>query len=434
MNWIVGCIAAITFSWAVIRQVALPRHLAYAAAPLGMLAVLSASWVIGLFFGIPVVGIDVALLVAGLALIAITPVRLRREFVSGGSPLLKVAFVVGCAVAASALIAHMLRFPDGGNDAFIIWNLRARWLFRAGSDFHSAFSPRILFWTHQDYPLLLPALVARAFDLLGHESAAVPAVIAFVFTAASVGVVFAGAPATGRWLSALAVVTTPALVMQGATEQADLPLAAFLGAATAILIAREHGDQRAIALAGAFASMAAWTKNEGSLHLLLMAAAVMLDERRARAALAFFLGALPLLALLAFFKFSYATRNDLLQMSLAPALARAMSPDRWSALVPLLLRRIVLLQAWGLHLAGLVVWFAIFRRLTAKRPHLYWLSWVPFTTMATHLCILLCQPHDLVFMFKVTIDRLLIQIWPSILLLLSWRVPAREAYLVGASA
>jgi hypothetical protein len=179
--------------------------------------------------------------------------------------------------------------------------------------------------------------------------------------------------------------------------------------------------------------MAAWTKNEGSLHLLLMAAAVMLDERRARAALAFFLGALPLLALLAFFKFSYATRNDLLQMSLAPALARAMSPERWSALVPLLLRRIVLLQAWGLHLAGLVVWFAIFRRLTAKRPHLYWLSWVPFTTMATHLCILLCQPHDLVFMFKVTIDRLLIQIWPSILLLLSWRVPAREAYLVGAS-
>src|SRR5229473_1851603 len=104
MNGTVACIAAVTFSWALLRQVALPRHLAYAVAPLGMLAVLSASWVIGLFFGIPVVGIDVALLVAGLALIATTPERLRREFVSGGSPLLKVAFVVGCAVAASALI------------------------------------------------------------------------------------------------------------------------------------------------------------------------------------------------------------------------------------------------------------------------------------------------------------------------------------------
>jgi len=38
MNGTVACIAAVTFSWALLRQAALPRHLAYAVAPLGVLA------------------------------------------------------------------------------------------------------------------------------------------------------------------------------------------------------------------------------------------------------------------------------------------------------------------------------------------------------------------------------------------------------------
>ena len=38
-----------------------------------------------------------------------------------------------------------------------------------------------------------------------------------------------------------------------------------------------------------------------------------------------------------------------------------------------------------------------------------------------NLFILLAQPHDLTFMFKVTIDRLLFQLWPAIVLLVAWR-------------
>src|SRR5205807_5392008 len=144
---------------------------------LGAAAVFSASWIVHLFTGVPEVAIDGPLAVAALVFLWKQSGEKKPPAAGRG------IFFAACAVAAAALIDHIARYPDGGNDAFIIWNLRARWLFRAGADFRSAFSPEILFWTHQDYPLLLPGLVARGFALLGHESRAVPAVAAVLFTA-----------------------------------------------------------------------------------------------------------------------------------------------------------------------------------------------------------------------------------------------------------
>src|SRR5207249_4288688 len=100
----------------------------------------------------------------------------------------------------------------------------------------------ILVWTHQDYPLLLPGAVARGFQLIGRESSAVPIVIALVFAALAVATVVAAAPRDRRWLAGLALVTTPNLVLLAATEEADVPLAAFLAAAIAILLVRVPGS------------------------------------------------------------------------------------------------------------------------------------------------------------------------------------------------
>lgn len=249
----------------------------------------------------------------------------------------------------------------------------------------------------------------------------VPAVIAVLFTACLSGITVTGALQDRRWMVGLALVTTPALVTQAATEQADVPLAAFVAAATAILLVRKRGDLRALAAAGAFASMAAWTKNEGLLHLLLLGTAAALDERRLKAALAFMIGALPFLLLLTMFKTQFAPRNDLLQVPVVAALQRLLMPERWLTLAVLLGRRVVLLQAWGLHLLALVAWVVFGRNRSALPAGARWLSWIPVVTVAIHLGILLAQPHDLTFMFKVTIDRLLLQLWPAILLVVSWR-------------
>ena len=70
-------------------------------------------------------------------------------------------FAAGAVVCTLAMIEHTMHAPDGGYDAWMIWNLRVRFLVRA-RDFHAAFSPHLLYWAQQDYPWLLPGVVAQA--------------------------------------------------------------------------------------------------------------------------------------------------------------------------------------------------------------------------------------------------------------------------------
>src|SRR2546428_4987341 len=80
----------------------------------------------------------------------------------------------------------LLANPHGtGWDAFAIWNLHARFLFRGGQYWREGFSA-LLPWSHPDYPLLLPASVAHFWKYLNTDSAPVSAVIAFVFTFSTV--------------------------------------------------------------------------------------------------------------------------------------------------------------------------------------------------------------------------------------------------------
>lgn len=432
MNAMLDCVVSAAISWALLRFVVLPPVLRWTLCVLGTLAVWSASWTVATLWDLAPWAVDTALLLVAIASKALASSRNAKREPQDSDRVEKLAFFAICVIATSALIEHLMRYPDGGNDAFIIWNLRARWLFRAADQFKTAFSPEILFWAHPDYPLLLPALVVRGFTAIGRETAAIPGVVAVLFAACSVAVVVGGAPHRRRWLAGLAMVTTPALVMLAATEQADVPLAAFLGASVAVLIVRQPGDLRALVAAGAFASMAAWTKNEGSLHFLLIAAAVVLQERRLKPLLAFVAGSLPFLALLIAFKLSNAPANDLLGMTVASALRRALSPERWWTLLTLSLRRLSLLQVWGLHLVALLVFLIIGRRYSRMPPHLTFLSYVPAAAMFVHAAILLGQPHDLTFMFKVTIDRLLIELWPAIILLVFARISS-PSELVASS-
>ena len=91
-------------------------------------------------------------------------------------------------VALVSVIVSALASPHGDWDAWAIWNQHARFLFRGGgSDAWRAFLA--INWSQPDYPLLLPASVARVWAYAGHESTLGPALIAIVFGIASVALV-----------------------------------------------------------------------------------------------------------------------------------------------------------------------------------------------------------------------------------------------------
>jgi len=160
-------------------------------------ALLSAAATAAWLWHLPPWLADGAFLLLGLALASGLRARRRGPANDTLDRPLHLAFWVASAVALASAVTHLSRFPHGGNDAWIIWNLRARWLFRAGPGGEaSAFSPDILFWSHTDYPLLLPQLIARGDQIAGRESQAIPACLGLLFGGVSVALVVAALPFT----------------------------------------------------------------------------------------------------------------------------------------------------------------------------------------------------------------------------------------------
>ena len=101
--------------------------------------------------------------------------------------------VIGMAEGGVAVLAtfvlNSMASPHGEWDAWAIWNLRARFLFRGRPDWHTAFSQHLA-WSHPDYPPLLPSAIARSWAFIGADPTIVPITVALLFSAATVGLLY----------------------------------------------------------------------------------------------------------------------------------------------------------------------------------------------------------------------------------------------------
>ena len=326
-------------------------------------------------------------------------------------------YAAACALVTAAVVEHTLRFPDGGYDAWMIWNTRARFLLRA-ADFHTAFSPRLLFWLHQDYPWLLPGAVAQAFLLGNTESLAVPALLSLLFAVLALSVLtLAVARLRGlTWglFAGLALATTPCFATFSSNQQSDLPLSAFLALCAALLaISQEEGRDDLLVLAGFAAGLGAWTKNEGLLYVGCIGAALFWRERKLRPVALFAAGTAPLLALLLGFKLGLRPPNDFVLFTTPQALvARALSPGRWGELLLLVLRRIVYFQDFALWvLAELLLLVLVLRKLPGSV-----MGTALLLACAAYAPIYVLQPHPVEWIYRTSVDRIFIQLWPAAIL------------------
>ncbi|HEY9897909.1 MAG TPA: glycosyltransferase family 39 protein [Pantanalinema sp.] len=332
---------------------------------------------------------------------------------------------------AGAVFVSMLGFgvnaihnPHGGWDAWAIWNLRARFLFRGEAHWTDAFS-ETLAWSHPDYPLLLPAAIARAWHYGALETQLVPALIGFMFTFATVGLMVWG---VGRLrgrsqglLAGLVLLGTPFFVQHGASQYAEPPLA-FYFLATLVLLTSANAAApseryRWLFLAALAAGFGAWTKNEGGLFLLVMllvqgACWVRAKGRRwSRYDLAGMGAGLagPALLLLAFKK-TLAPANDVIGAQTAGTLAsHLLDPARHAQIAAAFWEQF---NRFGHGMAvGLVVFMLLAgreRSLRGVRP-----TWAVVGLMlAGYYGVYLITPWNLGWHLATSLDRLFLQLWP----------------------
>jgi hypothetical protein len=331
-----------------------------------------------------------------------------------------------------AFVMATKREPDGGWDAVAIWNLRARFLYRGDqAGWRDGFT-ETLACTHPDYPLLLPAFIARTWKLAHRETRVVPVATACFFSLGTVGLTLASVSmlrgACQGLLAGLVLAATPALYVQ-ATQYADVPIAFFMLAALAM--ADHFNVPGLVVLAGASAALAAWTKNEGLLWFVATVLALLTVDRWQRVK-AFLAGSAPVLVTIIVFKARFATSGDIF----GPAgrvgmVERLTDPTRYALIArtsfshvwafgPLLLSPFLILAAYT-ALAGIAIHGR--QRTTVRAGTL-----ALMLTACGYFMVYVLHPLDLGWLLATTLDRLLLQLWPAIVFLffLVARVPERE--------
>lgn len=367
---------------------------------------------------------------------------------------LTIAFPLALCAALYAALLRTLAHPHGdGWDAFAIWNLHARFLFLGGPHWRDAFSPLIP-WSHPDYPLLLPAFIAHFWTFLGHDSPAVPAVVGFLFTFATVGLLCSSLfILRGRlpaMLGGLALLSTPAFFEVGAWQYSDIPLGFFFLATVALCCLREnlaslypeHRFSGILVLAGLAAGLATWTKNEGLLFFcaMILARIVILMRRgeprqdpaaiRTARLLPLLLGAAPVLLLVIYFKRFIVPPNDLFTDS-ATTIHKLLTSARYWAVIKWYTHETLRFGHW-LFVSGTVLMLAYYVALgNQNRPRRRLLSFRIFRlalllTLVGYFVIYLITPYEIYWHLRFSLDRLFLQLWPSTIFLFFLSV-SREA-------
>jgi hypothetical protein len=392
-------------------------------------------------FSLAETGLFLALAVACLLLLFAR--RTPSSPAAAPAPFGKVQIVL-IAAAWFAVVAKLAQFvfrslllPHGLGDAHIIWNMRARFLFRGGEYWRDAFADPLA-CPHPDYPLLLPLSVVRCWHYLGRETTLGPALVALIFTFATVGVLYgAVALLRGRGqgcVAALTLLSVPLFVKLGCDQYADVPLGFYLLAAAVLFCLHDAlapDEARWLVLAGTLAGFAAWTKNEGLLFLACvpLARLVALVRRGwrayAREMLFFGLGLLPAACALIYFKVELAPENDLVAaQSWHVTLGRLADPSRYVQILTAAGREGILTGGFLLP-----VYFLFLGRARGTVPPGSGFLFALLGLMLTGFVLVYATSYDLPYHLRTSLGRIFIQLWPLGLFLFFLHVASPEEAL-----
>lgn len=397
-----------------------------------------------------ILGFELVALCAAGALV----LRQRTASPPGGSPAALPSFswnwltALGLAAMLALFLAGFVNTsvlnPQGGWDAFAIWNLRARFLIHTETWKYAVTALPV--GTHTEYPLLLSLAIARGWTYAGSLSPIVPVATAFVFAVALVILLVSTlALARGASLGLLAgvvLLANPSFVTQAPSQYADVPLAFFFLAALALIVLSGESARpaRCLSLAGVFAGFAAWTKNEGTLLLVALAAAIFVSVWRsagwrsaARQSGLFLLGALPGLLLVLWFKVALAPPDPLAGQMTVNLGQRLANGGRWLQVAGGFLK-----QAWDLYvypgppLALLAVTCVLLRLRPRQERSLAPLLAV-LIVLAGYFAIFLVTKDDIEWLFATALDRLYMHVWPALVLAVFLLLRRPEDFAVVSS-
>ena len=165
------------------------------------------------------------------------------------------------------VIQQGLFYPDGGWDAWQVWNFKAKFLLLAGEYWHNLFSPE-LWRSSPHYPLLLPLINVWGWLWTSQPGNATPLITSIIFA-----VLTGGLLSSALWeqnknifslLPGLLFLTVPFINLLATTQYCDIVLSFYLLVAIITLTQAQKQQNSLLALlSGLFTGFLSFTKPEG---------------------------------------------------------------------------------------------------------------------------------------------------------------------------
>ena len=282
--------------------------------------------------------------------------------------------------------------PVGGEDAFTIWNLRAK---------HIAFDETIVAgiqdtrMAHPDYPPLMPLAIGLVWRVTGFTQV-IPILIHGLIFAGFLYVAFRVLP---FW--AFLIVGVVGLFYSN-WQYADLLLAGLLLAAFYSYIRGQ------MLLTGVLVGLLFLTKNEGELQAAVFVTLLLILTRRLPRR--FLLGHLVPGLLLIVFKLLVTVPNDVVGSE--GILSRILDPQRYLLIASYVVR---MGAVWQMGVVPLVLALALLMHSPVRKFPLL----VVAVIALGYFMIYAITPHDLQWHLSTSYDRLLLHLFPTLVFALT---------------
>ena len=229
---------------------------------------------------------------------------------------------------AGIFLFDSVQNPHGLWDAWANWNLLAKFISRDPHGWANLFHqiiPDDLHDLHIDYPLLQKGFIARCWILAKTETVWVPIIFCFIITFCTIGLLASSVRfftnKTNGLIAGLILLCTPFYMTMGDSQYADNTVGYFYLATIVLMTFARSGTSiqpRLLMMAGITAGLSAWSKNEGLFFIVCLFASQLplLFIKNYRELLVelkyLFLGMLPILILIAYYKIKIAPPNDIM--------------------------------------------------------------------------------------------------------------------------
>ena len=351
-------------------------------------------------------------------------------------------FIILSLIAIISFVLRLLNEPHGSWDAWNIYNLGARFIFRGSVKWATAFS-NPYGWSLPDYPLLIQGNVARIWSYVGYETLMAPVLQAFLFTSATVMLmVFSLSRLQNKnqgLIAGMVLLGTPFFIYNGSSLIADVPVGFYI-LATVVLycLIDERSEEKPglVLLCGAMAGFGAWTKNEGLLLIvsIFFARFIVITLQKGpgaffKEAVIFTAGLTPVLIIIAYFKFHLSSPNIVyLKDQLASPVTLIFNQD-FNALFNGLTdisKYIMIGKTFAVKFYELEKWmlivFPVFILLMGRSDKkqnntgIYTTLMILAIMICGYFTVFLFYPLDnLEWLLEITVKRLLLQLLPSLI-------------------